>query len=89
MIIDSRSYLRLQLADSLAQDSQLLPHLFVLFDHLCLRVWLGHAAADAAGRPPKACAGTKSCSTTESAHSDSSTVLRRWILRPLRPFEAT
>ena len=57
------SYLRLQLADPLAQSSQLLPHLFVLLDDLCLRAWLGHAAADAVGRPPKAYAGNKLCET--------------------------
>ena len=59
----NNSYLRLQLANPLAQNSQLLPHLFVLLDDLCLRAWLGHAAADAVDRPPKACAGNKLCET--------------------------
>ena len=62
MLINN-SYLRLQLADPLAQSSQLLPHLFVLLDDLCLRAWLGHAAAGTVDRPPKACAGNKLCET--------------------------
>jgi hypothetical protein len=78
----NNSYLRLQLADPLAQDSQLLPHMFVLFDDLCLRVRLGHAAANAAGRPPRACAGDELCETVWILFSNgSATVLWRLVLR--------